>query len=76
VSHASSVVRPPVLTSWPTQPSFIADVAPQYTRDLLVASPLGYTKPVAHDLTQKTCTENQNEICPKPTLEGTGDGCL
>jgi hypothetical protein len=40
VSHASSIVQTPMLNSRCPQPSFIADVAPQYTQDLLVASPL------------------------------------
>jgi hypothetical protein len=73
VSHTSFVVCPPVLTSRPPQPSSVTDVAPQDTLDLLVASPLRYTKSVAHALTQKTCIANQNEICPKPALEGTDD---
>jgi hypothetical protein len=53
VSHASSVVRPPMLTSSPSHPSSIAEVAPQDTRDPATASPLPHTKPRAHVLTQK-----------------------
>jgi hypothetical protein len=65
-----------VLTSRPPQLSSIADVVSQDTQDLLVTSPLRHTKPVAHALTQKTCIANQNEICPKPALEDTGDSSI
>jgi hypothetical protein len=65
-----------MLTSRPPQLSSIADVVSQDTQDLLVTSPLRHTKPVAHALTQKTCIANQNEICPKPALEDTGDSSI
>jgi hypothetical protein len=76
VSHASSVVRPPVLTSYSPRPSSAADVTPQDTRDPLVASPLSHTKPVAHVLTRKTYIANQNKICPKAAQEDTVDGSV
>jgi hypothetical protein len=38
--HASSVVRPPMLTSSLPQPSSTIDIAPQDTRDPSIASPL------------------------------------
>jgi hypothetical protein len=75
VYHASSVVRPPMLTS-PPQPSSTADVAPHDTRDHWAASPLPHTKPVAHALTKKTYVTNQSEICPKPAQEDNADGSI
>jgi hypothetical protein len=69
VSHASSVVRPRVLTSSRPQPSSAADVASQDTRDPSAASPLPHIKPGAHSLAQKTYVANQNNICPKPAQE-------
>jgi hypothetical protein len=76
VSHASSVVWPPMLTSFPSQPLFAADVAPQDTRDPSVMTPLPHTKPRAHALTQKTYVANQNNICPKPAKEDIADGSV
>jgi hypothetical protein len=76
VSHASSVLRPPVLTSSPPQPSSAADVAPQDTRDPSATSSLPHTKFGAHALTQKTYVANQNNICPKPTQEDIADGSV
>jgi hypothetical protein len=73
VSHASSVVWPPVLTSPPPQPSSAADVAPQDTQDLSAASPLPHTKPGARALTQKSYVANQNNICLKPAQEDITD---
>jgi hypothetical protein len=73
VSHASSSVRPPVLTSPPPQPSSAVDVAPQDTRDPSAASPLPHTKPGAHALTQKTYIANQNNIYPKPAQKDIAD---
>jgi hypothetical protein len=73
VSHASSVVWPPVLSSSPPQPLSAADVAPQDTRDPSAASPLPHTKPGAHALTRKTYVANQNNICPKPAQEDIAD---
>jgi hypothetical protein len=69
VSHASSVVRPLMLTSSPPQPSSTADVALQDTLDPSVASPFPHTKPRAHALTRKCYVANQNNICPKPPQE-------
>jgi hypothetical protein len=69
MSHASSVVRPPVLTSSPPQPSSAAAIAPQDTCDPSATSPLTHTKPRAHVLTQKSYIANQNNICPKPPQE-------
>jgi hypothetical protein len=74
VSHATSVVRPPMLTSFPRQPSSTAVVAPQDTRDPSAASPLLHTKPEAHALTRKSYVANQNNICPKPAQEDIADG--
>jgi hypothetical protein len=74
VSHVSSIVRPPMLTSPPPQPSSTAVVAPQDTRDLSATSPLSHTKPGAHYLTQKTYIANQNNICSKPAQEDIADG--
>jgi hypothetical protein len=54
VSHASSVVRPLMLTSSPPQPSSTANVTLQDTPDPSVASSLPHTKPKAHALTQKS----------------------
>jgi hypothetical protein len=65
MSHASSVVRPPALTSSPPQPSYVADAAPQDTWDPSATSPLPHTKPRAYALTQKTYVVNQNNIYPK-----------
>jgi hypothetical protein len=72
-----------MLTSPPPQPSSIADVAPQDTWDPSAASTLQHTtstlqhtKHVAHALTRKTYVANQNKICPKSALEGTGDGSV
>jgi hypothetical protein len=76
VSHASFVVWPPTLTFSPPRPSAVADVAPQDTRDPLVASALLDTKPVTHALTRKAYVANQNKICPKAALEGIGDGSI
>jgi hypothetical protein len=76
VSHASSVVRPPVLSSSPPQPLSAADVAPQDTWDPSAASPLPHTKPGAHALTRKTYVANQNNICPKPAQEDIADGSI
>jgi hypothetical protein len=72
VSHASSVLWLPVLTS-PPQPSSTADVAPQDTWGPSAASPLPHTKLRAHALTQKTYIVNQNNICPKPAQEDIAD---
>jgi hypothetical protein len=58
VSHASSVLQPPVLTSSPPQPSSTADVAHQGTRGPSAASPLPHTKPGAHVFTRKTYVAN------------------
>jgi hypothetical protein len=69
VSHTSSVVRPPVLTSSPPQPSSAANVAPQDTCDPSTTSPLPHTKPRAHALIQKTYVANQNNFCPKLAQE-------
>jgi hypothetical protein len=66
VSHASSVVRPPVLTSSPPWPASTADIAPQDTQDPSSTSPLLDAKPVPHVLTQKTCVANQDKIGLKP----------
>jgi hypothetical protein len=68
MSHASYVVRPPVLTSFPPRPSSVADDAPQDTRDPSSGSPFSHTKLVAHILTQKSCVANQNKMCPKALL--------
>jgi hypothetical protein len=73
VSHASSVLQPPVLTSSPPQPSSTPDVAPQNTWDPSASSPLPHTKLRAHALTQKTYVVNQNNICPKPAQEDIAD---
>jgi hypothetical protein len=73
VSHASSIVWPPVLTSSPLQPSSTAVVSPQDTRDPSATSPLPHTKPGAHALTQKTYVANQNNTCLKPTHEDIAD---
>jgi hypothetical protein len=76
VSHASSIVRPPVLTSSPPQPSSAADVAPQDTQDPSAASPLPHSKPEVHALTQKTYVANQNNICSKPPQEDIPNGSV
>jgi hypothetical protein len=62
-----------MLTSPPPQPSSVADVAPQDTRDPSTASPLSHTKPRAHALTQKSYSANQNNICPKHPQEDIAD---
>jgi hypothetical protein len=69
-------MSPLMLTSSPPQPSSAADVAPHDTWDPLVASPLRCTKLIAHALTQKTCIENSNEICPKPAQEYIADSSI
>jgi hypothetical protein len=74
VSHTSSVLRPPILTSSPPQPSSVADVDPQDTQGPSVASPLPHTKPRAHALTRKTYVANQNNICLKSAQEDIADG--
>jgi hypothetical protein len=74
VSHASSVIRPPILTSSPPQSSSVADAAPQDTRGPLAASPFPHTKPITHVLTQKLYVANQNNICPIPPQEDIADG--
>jgi hypothetical protein len=48
VSHASSALRPPVLTSSPPQLLSATGIAPQDTLDLSAASALKDTKPVTH----------------------------
>jgi hypothetical protein len=73
VSHASSGVWPPVLTSSPPRPTYATYVAPQDTWDHSSASPLPNAKPVAHVLTQKTCVANQNKIGPKAAQEDSSD---
>jgi hypothetical protein len=76
VSHTSSVVRPPMLSSSPPQPLSAADVAPQDTRDHSTASPLPHTKPEAYALTQKSYVANQNNICSKPAQKDIADGSI
>jgi hypothetical protein len=66
MSHASSVVRFPMLTSSPPQSSSAANVAPQDIRHPSATSPLPHTEPRAHALTRKSYVANQNNICPKP----------
>jgi hypothetical protein len=73
VSHASSFVRPPVLTSFPLQPSAAAS---HNTPDRSAAFALPDTNLVAHILTQKTCTINYNKICPKAAQEDTINGSV
>jgi hypothetical protein len=73
VSHASSVIRPSMVTSSPPQPSSAGDVAPQDTWGTSAASPLPQTKPRAHALTQKLYVANQNNIYPKPPQEDIAD---
>jgi hypothetical protein len=82
-SSSAFVVRPPLLTSSPPQPSSVTDVPPQDTWDPSAASTLQHTtstlqhtKHIAHALTQKTYVANQNKICPKAALEGTSDGSI
>jgi hypothetical protein len=75
VSHAS-ILRPPVLTSSPPQPSSVVDVTPQDTQGPSAASPLPHTKPGAHALTQKFYVANQNNICPKPVQEDITNGSI
>jgi hypothetical protein len=65
-----------MLTSFPSQPLFAADVAPQDIWDPSVMTPLPHTKPGAHALTQKTYVANQNNICPKPPQEDIADGSV
>jgi hypothetical protein len=62
VSHVSSFVWPPVLTSFPPQPCV---AAPRNTLDRSAVAALHDTNLVAHILTRKTCTTNHNKICPK-----------
>jgi hypothetical protein len=76
VSHASSVLWSVVLTSSPPHPSSTTDVAPQYTRDHVVASSLPHTKLVAHASTQKTYVINQNKTSPKHAQKDTPDGSV
>jgi hypothetical protein len=73
VSHTSSVVRPPVITSSPPRPLAATDVAPQDTYHRSAASSLPDTKPVAHVLTLKTYIANQNKIYHKAAQEDTVD---
>jgi hypothetical protein len=70
VSHASSVLWPPVLTFSLPRPSV---AAPQDTWDPSTTSALPDTNHVAHILTQKTCIANHNKICPKVVQEDTVD---
>jgi hypothetical protein len=63
-----------VLTSSPPQPSFVADVAPQDTRDPSATSLFPHTKFGAHALTRKTYIANQNNICPISVQEDIADG--
>jgi hypothetical protein len=76
LSHASSVVQPPVLTSSPPRPSTTVNVAPQDTQDPSATSLLPHTKPIAHAFTRKSYIANQNNICPKPSQEDIADGCF
>jgi hypothetical protein len=73
VSHASSIVRPPVLISSPSQLSSAANVAPQDTWGPSATSPLPHTKPRAHVLTRKSYVANQNNIYPKPPQKDVAD---
>jgi hypothetical protein len=73
VSHAFSLARPLVLTSFPPLP---CAAAPQHTRDRSAAVALPYTNPVAHILTQKTCLANHNKICAKVAQEDIIDGSV
>jgi hypothetical protein len=73
VSHASSVLQPPVLTISPPRPSV---AAPQDTWVPSTALALPETNPVAHILTQKTCIANHNKICPKARQEDIIDGSI
>jgi hypothetical protein len=65
-----------MLTSSPPQPSSIADVAPQYRRDLFPTSPLPQTKPEAHAISQKTYVETQNNTCLKAAQEDIAHGSV
>jgi hypothetical protein len=76
VSHASSVVRPHVLTSSSPQSLSVANIAPQDTRDPSAASRLPHTKPGAHALTRKTYVANQNNIYPKLTQKDITDSSV
>jgi hypothetical protein len=76
MSHASSVLQPPMLTSSPPRPSVTADIAPQDTRDPSTTSTMVDTKPVAHVLTRKTYIANQNKMCLKAAQEDTVDGSV
>jgi hypothetical protein len=73
VSHASSILRPPVLTFSPPRPSA---AAPQDTWDPSAASALPDTNLVAYILTQKTCITNHNKICPKAVQEDIVDSVI
>jgi hypothetical protein len=55
-----------MLTFSPPQPSDVADIAPHGTRDPLTTSPLPHTKPIAHDLTQKTCITKKMKFVRNP----------
>jgi hypothetical protein len=66
MSHASSFVWPPMLTSFPPRP---CAAAPRNTLDSSAAAALPDTNLVAHILTRKTCTANHNKICPKVMQE-------
>jgi hypothetical protein len=73
VSHALSLARPPVLTSFPSQS---CAATPLHKRDHLAAAALPYTNLIVHILTQKTCIANHNKICLKAALKDTVDGSV